>query len=140
MIFFETIGHRWYAFAFIVAFFWAASAERDWKRALRFILVASGISLTAEYLSTHTGFPYGRYEYIAQTRGSEIYISNIPLFVPISFGTVVWAGRALANRIGISSGILIVWGAILAAAIDLIIDPMTLRGESWFLGSVYRYH
>jgi uncharacterized membrane protein len=140
MIFFQTIGHRWYAFAFIAAFFWAAGAERDWKRALRFIAIASGISLAAEYLSTHTGFPYGRYDYIAQTRGDELYISNVPVFVPLSFGTVVWAGRALINRAGIRATSLILGGAVLAAAIDLIIDPMTLRGQTWFLGSVYRYH
>ena len=53
-----------------------------------------GISLAAEYLSTHTGFPYGRYDYIATTHGYELYISNVPLFVPVSFGTV---GRRLPS-------------------------------------------
>jgi putative membrane protein len=139
MIILHTIAHRWYAFAFVIAFFFAATAERSWRSALRFIVVASGISLAAEYLSTNTGFPYGRYDYIATTHGSELYVSNIPLFVPISFGTVVWAGRALANRVNISPGILILGGALFAAAIDLVIDPMTLRGGSWFLGRLYSY-
>jgi len=139
MIVLHTITHRWYAFAFVIAFFWAATAERDWRSALRFIAVASGISLAAEYLSTHTGFPYGRYDYIATTRGYELYVSNVPLFVPISFGTVVWAGRALANRVNVSPGVLIIGGALFAAAIDLVIDPMTLRGGSWFLGWLYSY-
>ena len=139
MIVLHTITHRWYAFAFVIAFFWAATAERNWRSALRFIAIASGISLAAEYLSTHTGFPYGRYDYIATTHGSELYVSNIPLFVPISFGTVVWAGRALANRVNVSPGILILGGALFATAIDLVIDPMTLRGGSWFLGWLYSY-
>jgi uncharacterized membrane protein len=139
MIVLHTIAHRWYAFAFVIAFFWAATAERNWRSALRFITVATGISLAAEYMSTHTGFPYGRYDYIATTRGSELYISNIPLFVPISFGTVVWAGRALANRVNVSPGVLILGGALFATAIDLVIDPMTLRGGSWFLGWLYSY-
>ncbi|MGZ4211291.1 MAG: carotenoid biosynthesis protein, partial [Actinomycetota bacterium] len=121
MIVLQTIGHRWYAFAFLIAFFWAATAERSWKRALRFIAISSGVSLAAEYVSTHWGFPYGRYDYIATTHGREIYISNVPLFVPISFGTVVWAGRALANRPGASRTRLIWGGALFAAAIDLII-------------------
>jgi uncharacterized membrane protein len=139
MIVVHTIAHRWYAFAFVVAFFWAATAERNWRSALRFIVLASGISLAAEYMSTHIGFPYGRYDYIATTHGSELYVSNIPLFVPISFGTVVWAGRALANRVNVSPGILILGGALFATAIDLVIDPMTLRGGSWFLGWLYSY-
>ena len=139
MIVLHTLTHRWYAFAFVIAFFWAATAERSWRGALRFILVASGISLAAEYLSTHTGFPYGRYDYIASTHGYELYVSNVPLFVPLSFGTVVWAGRALVNRANISPGVLILGGALFAAAIDLVIDPMTLRGGTWFLGWLYAY-
>lgn len=139
MIVLHTLTHRWYAFAFVIAFFWAGTAERSWRGALRFILVASGISLAAEYLSTHTGFPYGRYDYIATTRGYELYVSNVPLFVPLSFGTVVWAGRALMNRMNVRPATLVIGGAVFAAAIDLVIDPMTLRGGTWFLGSLYAY-
>ena len=139
MIVFHTITHRWWALIFIPAFFWVATAERSWRRALRFLVVASGVSLAAEYLSTHTGFPYGRYDYIANTHGSELYLSNIPIFVPLTFGTVIWAGRALINKANVRPGTLVVGGALFAAAIDLVIDPMTLRGGTWFLGSLYGY-
>jgi uncharacterized membrane protein len=139
MIVLHTITHRWWALIFIPAFFWVATAERSWQRALRFLAVASSISLAAEYLSTHTGFPYGRYDYIANTHGSELYISNIPIFVPLTFGTVIWAGRALINKASVRPGTLIVGGALFAAAIDLVIDPMTLRGGTWFLGWLYNY-
>lgn len=139
MIVLHTITHRWWALIFIPVFFWVATAERSWRSALRFLLVASGISLAAEYLSTHTGFPYGRYDYIANTRGSELYISNIPLFVPLTFGTVIWAGRALINKANVRPATLIIGGALFAAAIDLVIDPMTLRGGTWFFGRVYTY-
>ena len=139
MIVLHTITHRWWALIFIPVFFWAATAERTWVRALRFFAIATGVSLGAEYLSTHTGFPYGHYDYIARTRGYELYISNVPVFVPLTFGVVVWAGRALANRIGAARASLIVGGALLATAMDLVIDPMTLRGGSWFMGSLYAY-
>ncbi len=139
MIVLHTITHRWWALAFIPAFFWVATAERTWRRALRFLAVASCVSLAAEYLSTHTGFPYGRYDYIANTHGSELYISNVPIFVPLTFGIVVWVGRALVNRANIRPGTLIVGGALFATAIDLVIDPMTLRGGTWFLGRLYSY-
>src|SRR5438552_18212678 len=39
----------------------------------------------------------------------------------------------------VQPGILILGGALFAAAIDLVIDPMTLRGGSWFLGWLYWY-
>jgi len=139
MIVLHTITHRWWALIFIPAFFWVATAERTWQRALRFLAVASSVSLVAEYLRTHTGFPYGRYDYIANTHGSELYVSNGPIFVPLTFCIVVWAGRALLNRANVRPGTLIVGGALFAAAIDLVIDPMTLRGGTWFLGWLYSY-
>ncbi len=141
MLLIETILRRWYAFAFLGLFFWAASAERGWKRALRFFAVAAVIEFLAEYLSTHWGFPFGRYDYTGFTRGDELYVSNIPLFVPVTFCVVVWAGRSLA-QVGMRArrpGALIVFGAVTAAALDLIIDPMTLRGNSWFLGRLYTF-
>jgi len=139
MIILHTITHRWWALIFIPAFFWVATAERSWRRALRFLLISSGISLAMEYLSTHTSFPYGRYDYIASTHGHELYISNVPLFVPVTFGIVIWAGRALMNRANVRPLTLLLGGAVFAGAIDLVIDPMTLRGGTWFMGRLYAY-
>lgn len=141
MIVLETLGRRWYAFAFVVAFFWAASAAGSWRRALRFLAIAAALSLAAELSSTRNGFPYGRYSYIAHTRGDELSLWNVPLFVPVSFGTMVWAGRSLAIS-GIraaSPAVRILGGALMAGIVDLAIDPMTLRGSEWFLGDLYAY-
>jgi len=141
MIVLDTLGRRWFAFAFIAAVLWAARPEGGWRRGFRFIAIASVVSFAAEYVSTHTGFPYGRYDYIAATHGKEVYLSNVPLFVPLSFGCVVWAGRSLAlgrgrgrTKLGLVLG-----AALFATAIDLAIDPVTLRGSRWFLGALYRY-
>lgn len=137
----ETLIRRWYAFGFLAAFFWAASAERGWKRAARFWAIAMVIEFTAEFLSTHTGFPFGRYSYTAATRGDELYLSNVPLFVPMTFVVVVWAGRSLA-QVGLKARRaeqVVIAGAVFAALIDLIIDPMTLRGRFWFLGPLYEF-
>lgn len=145
----ETLGRRWFAFAFIAGLLWAAWPEGGWRRALRFLVIAFGVSLLAEYSSTHNGFPYGRYGYIAHTRGDELYISNIPLFVPLSFGTMVWGARALAivglsglsqdARRRVSLPLLAAAGAISAAVLDLIVDPMSLRGGTWFMGDLFAY-
>ena len=141
MILIETIVSRWYAVAFIAAFFWAASSEMGWKRALRFWLIASGIALVFELSSTRTGFPYGNYEYTQQTRGDELYISNVPFFVPLSHAVIMWAGRAIAI-VGFRarSRNVIPWlGALGAVLVDLVVDPVSLHGNQWFLGDLYRW-
>lgn len=141
MIIISTIIRRWYAFAFIAAFFWAASSERGWRRALRFWLIAFGVALVFEYTSTHTGFPYGRYDYSVATRGDELFISNVPLFVPMAHVVLIWAGRSIAI-VGFRarSRNVIPWlGALGTVLVDLVVDPVTLHGSDWFLGDMYRW-
>src|SRR5687767_5127844 len=141
MIVLETLGMRWYAFGFVALFFWSALAERSLLKALRFLAIATFVSLIAELSSTRNGVPYGAYEYTGLTKGRELYIANVPLFVPVSFGVVVWAGRALAIA-GFKArtrGLQMLIGALCATTIDLVMDPMTLRGSSWFLGNLYGF-
>jgi putative membrane protein len=141
MVIFETILRRWYAVAFILGFFWAASRERGWKGALRFWVIASAIAMVFEYTSTHTGFPYGSYDYTGQTRGDELYVSNVPLFVPLSHAVLMWAGRAIAI-VGFRarSRSTIPWLAALGTVlVDLVVDPVSLHGRDWFLGDMYRW-
>ena len=141
MIILSTIISRWYAVAFVAGFFWSASRERGWKGALRFWLIASAIAMVFEYTSTHTGFPYGNYDYTGQTRGDELYISNVPLFVPLAHAVLMWAGRAIAI-VGFRarSRSTIPWLAALATVlVDLVVDPVSLHGRDWFLGDMYRW-
>ena len=141
MIVLDTLARRWFELAFIPVAMWALWPEGGWRRAVRFLAIASVISLVAEYASTHSPFPYGRYDYIAATHGKELYISNVPLFVPLTFGCVVVAGRALAEAIAPARrliGIALV-GAVFAMLLDVVMDPMTLRGSRWFLSTMYRY-
>lgn len=142
MIVLTTLGHRWFAFVFVAVLVWSAWPEGGYRRALRFLAVAFGVSLAGEYASTHWGFPYGRYDYIANSAGEELYISNIPLFVPIAYGTLVWGGRSLAagTRTAGSLPGLAFTTAVFAVLLDMVVDPMTLRGSKWFLGDLYRYH
>jgi uncharacterized membrane protein len=141
MIVLETLVRRWYAFAFVGLFFWSAVPEVGLRRALRFFGIAAVLQLAAELTSTRWGVPYGSYSYSGVTRSHEISISNVPLFVPLSFCTVVWAGRSLAAmwRPARTAWSLVLPGAVGAALLDLIIDPMTLRGGDWFLGRLYSY-
>jgi len=141
MIVLETLGRRWFELAFIPVAMWALWPEGGGRRALRFLAIASAVSFAAEYASTHTGFPYGRYDYVAATHGKELYASNVPLFVPLTFGCVVVAGRALAEGTSPARRLvgLAVAGGVFAMLLDVVMDPMTLRGSHWFLGTLYRY-
>ena len=141
MIVLDTLARRWFELAFIPVALWVLLPEGGWRRAVRFLAIASVVSLVAEYASTHTGFPYGRYDYIASTRGKELYVSNVPLFVPLTFGCVIVAGRALAVGTAPSRRLigLALAGGVFATLLDFAIDPMTLRGSRWLLGTLYRY-
>jgi putative membrane protein len=142
MIILETLARRWYAFIFVAELVWSAWPEGGSRRALRFLMIAFGVTLAGELASTHTAFPYGRYDYIANTHGNELYLWNVPLFVPIAFGVVIWAGRALAlgTRPARTRAGLALTGAVFATLLDAVIDPMTARGAEWFMGSLYRWH
>ena len=141
MIIISTIIRRWYAVAFVIGFFWAASTERGWKRALRFWVIASGLAIVFEYTSTHSPFPYSRYTYTGLTRGKELYISNVPLFVPLSHAVLIWAGRSIAV-VGFRArtrNAIPVLGALGAVLVDLVVDPVSLHGRDWFLGDMYHW-
>jgi uncharacterized membrane protein len=141
MIVLSTIIRRWYAVAFVAGFFWAASTERGWKRALRFWVIASAVAMAFELSSTHAGFPYGKYSYTGLTKGDELYVGNVPLFVPLSHAVLMWAGRAIAV-VGFRarSRSAIPWlGALGAVLVDLAVDPVSLHGGQWFLGDLYRW-
>jgi len=137
-----TLIRRWYAVAFIAGFFWAASTERGWKRALRFWIIGSVVALAFELTSTHSGFPYGNYDYTELTRHDELFIWNVPLFVPLSHVVLMWAGRSIAI-VGFRArtrAMIPLLGALGAVLVDLVVDPVSLHGRDWFLGDLYRWH
>ena len=141
MIVLGTILRRWYAVAFVAGYFLAASSERGWRRALRFWAIASVVALAFELTSTHSGFPYGRYRYTGLTHGDELYIWNVPLFVPLSHACLMWAGRSIAI-VGFRARTrnVIPWlGALGAVLVDLVVDPVSLHGRTWFLGDLYQW-
>lgn len=135
----ETLGRRWFAFGFLAVFAWSAVPSVGWRHAARFWAISIAVYLPAELSSTRNGFPFGRYAYLVHD--GEAFVSNVPLFVAPTFGIVVWAGRECARAALPRAGraAIVAAGAFAAAVIDLAIDPMTLRGDRWFLGSLYAY-
>jgi uncharacterized membrane protein len=135
----ETMLRRWYVVAFIVGYFAASVPERGWKASIRFALIAYGVAFVAEFSSTRNGFPFSHYAYTQTTRGDELFLSNIPAFVPAGYAVMIYAGRSIATFLARSRAGVVVVGAVAATALDLIVDPVSVRGSEWFIGNFCVY-
>jgi uncharacterized membrane protein len=151
---------RPYVYAFFGLHLLGASALLGWPRTLAFTAVTWGVALLAEASSIRTGFPFGWYYYVPRTAGRELWILGVPFFDSLSFTFLLissyglaWlllagrrhrtpAGEAAADQPAHvrPTG----WRHVLLAAglfmlIDVVIDPVALRGDRWFLGHIYAY-
>ena len=161
-LFFDTILFRPYVFVFLAAFLLFATQLIGWPRTWRFAVISWATAFVCEFSSTRTGIPFGWYHYNGSTVGQELYLSNIPLMASLSFIFLLYAAYCLtlclllpiersstpgypplmalrfdpASR---SSGPVLVLTALLFTLIDMVIDPVALRGDRWFLGSIYYY-
>jgi putative membrane protein len=135
----HTLARRWYVVAFLAGYFAASVPERGWKASVRFAVIAYGVALAAELSSTRNGFPFSHYSYTGATRGDEMYLSNVPAFVPAGYAVMIYAGRSLATFLSRRRLALIAFGAIATMAVDLVVDPVAVRGSQWFLGDLFHY-
>jgi uncharacterized membrane protein len=161
-LFFKTILLRPYVFLFLAAFLFSAIKLIGWPRAWRFWLISWATAFVCEFSSTRTGIPFGWYFYNGSTVGQELYFSDVPFMDSISFSFLLFASYcvALGLLLPTSSSPKIesapmrplqfdldartswaVYGltAFLFAFIDMVIDPVALRGDRWFLGKIYYY-
>ena len=137
----NTIFFRPYVFVFLAAALFCAHRLIGWHRTAWFFGLASLTSFICEYASTRTGIPFGWYEYTGSTADQELYLSNIPFIVPISFSFLLFASYCLALFFLPARTSWAVFGltVLFAILIDMVIDPVALRGDQWFLGQLYRY-
>lgn len=156
----KTFVLRPYVFVFLAAFLFAAVRLIGWPRTWRFWLISWATAFICEYSSTRTGIPFGWYFYNGSTVGQELYVSNIPFMDSISFSFLLYAAYCVAlglllprDEAGSASRFLplrfdlatrTAWSvlsvtALLFAFIDMVIDPVALRGDRWFLGKIYYY-
>src|SRR5439155_10740313 len=121
-----------------------------------FFLITWMVAFACEFSSTRTGIPFGWYFYNDSTRGQELYLSNIPFMASLSFAFLLFGSYCLSllfrsrsrrqgSQIYIASTALQTSWSVLAlsvlffALVDVIIDPVALRGDRWFLGKIYYY-
>jgi uncharacterized membrane protein len=153
----STIWLRPYVFIFLGAYMVIATWHLGAGRALAFVVLGYLISWAAESCSIHFGFPFGDYLYIPATRNQELWVAGVPFMDSLSYVFLAYASFALA-LVALTPG---AWegrgfslkgeaamqrswrtlflGAVLMVTLDIVIDPLALRGYRWFLGQIYGY-
>lgn len=157
-----TVLLRPYVFAFLAVYLFLASRQMGWLRTIVWTVVGYAVAFSAEYGSTHWGIPFGDYYYIPTTQGRELWIAGVPFMDSLSFTFLSYTGFTCAWQIVAAwklgpfrrdgrhaafvryaalrrSPAVLVLGALTTTLLDVIIDPVALMGERWFLGKIYGY-
>jgi len=121
----------------------AGVVDLGWRRTLGFTACVWPVAMLAELSSTRTGFPFGLYQYTGLTRGQELFIADVPFIDSLSFVFLAYASFCLA-RITLAGRGAPRWSMALTAgvlmmALDIVIDPLAVRGDRWFLGPLFAY-
>ncbi len=163
----QTVQLRPYVFFFFAAFLLSAPTLIGWQRTGLFSAVVWLTAFACEFSSTRTGLPFGWYHYTGSTVGQELYLSNVPLMVLVSYPMLLYASYCVAlsfllpsnsentgknpgSRNGrflaltLDRSVRTGWLACLLTVLffvllDMVIDPVALRGNRWFLGKIYYY-
>ncbi len=149
-----TVVLRPYVFIFLICYLVIASQNLGWRRTLVYLASGYVIAWASELSSIHTGFPYGLYFYIPATVNQELWFLGVPFMDSLSYVFLTYASYCLAKLLQAAwqanagsrnqtwakhPGMTVLFGAILFMLLDVIIDPLALRGYRWFLGQIYGY-
>jgi uncharacterized membrane protein len=155
-----TVWLRPYVFAFLGTYLALATWHLGLGRAVVFLFLGYLISWTAEFSSINFGFPFGEYLYIPATTERELWVAGVPFMDSLSYIFLAYASYTTAlialapvapwtrpgSRFPLSddptllgSWRTLVLGAVLMVTLDIVIDPVALRGYRWFLGQIYGY-
>jgi uncharacterized membrane protein len=152
-----TVTLRPYVFVFLTAYLLLATWHLGLPRAAAFLVVGYLISWAAEWCSIHFAFPFGEYLYIPATVNQELWVAGVPFMDSLSYVFLAYASYTLAlaalapapapgSRFPLAAAPSLTgsWrslllGAVLMVTLDIVIDPLALRGYRWFLGQIYGY-
>ncbi|MGQ9689351.1 MAG: carotenoid biosynthesis protein [Desulfobaccales bacterium] len=151
-----TLCLRPYVFLFLFCYLLLATLQFGLGRTLAFLVTGYLTAWLAELSSIHTGFPYGAYIYIPATLDRELWVAGVPFMDSLSYVFLAYASFTMAllalgrerwqgRRFFLEEGPLLQsWrsttlGAVLMMTLDVLIDPVALRGYRWFLGQIYGY-
>jgi len=154
-----TVAYRPYVFVFFACYLFLAFTNIGRKRTALFTALAFTVAFLCEWSSAvaATGFPFGLYHYIDRTSHRELWIAGVPFMDSLSFTFLSYVSWELATFLlgGVQASwrdVQVVnaeqvrrsWPAAFLASflmmyLDIIIDPVALQGDRWFLGKIYYY-
>lgn len=156
-LFLNTVFLRPYVFIFLLIYLLGCSLHLGLKRAVLFCIAGYAITWMSEYSSIHNGFPYGYYRYIEATKADELWVYGVPFMDSLSYVFLAYASFSMAiiilSPVMRIKGLIYVLetkkirnalpatvlGALFMTYLDIIIDPVALRGDKWFLGKIHEY-
>ena len=148
---------RPYVFFFLTIYLVVSILHLGFLRTAILFFLAWGIAFLSEFSSTRHGFPYGYYEYLDSTREVELWISNVPFFDSLSYTFIAYAAYSMALlaytpilRRGANIQLVethqlrqslpvAVLTVVFFVFLDVVVDPVALRGSRWFLGQIFWY-
>jgi putative membrane protein len=152
-----TLILRPYVFLFLACYLTLATLHLGMGRTLAFLISGYLVAWLMELSSIHTGFPFGLYIYIPATQDRELWVAGVPFMDSLSYVFLAYASFTLA-LLALGRGSwqvrgyvleeepalwrswrITVLGAALMMTLDIVIDPVALRGYRWFLGQIYGY-
>ncbi len=137
-----TLLLRPYVFAFLGCYLVLGARDLGWRGTLVFGGWVWLVAWVAEFSSTRTGVPFGLYTYTGATRGRELFIADVPFMDALSFTFLAYAAFCLARSClgrGGSRLAVTVLGGTFMMLLDIVIDPIAVRGDRWFLGQIFYY-
>jgi len=152
-----TLALRPYVFVFLASFLAISIINFGVRTTLLFTALTYAVSLTCEWSSVHNGFPFGLYHYINATRARELWVIGVPFMDSLSFTFLAFASYTVAllvsaplYRRGWDLRLLDTWkirraprvwlmASLFMVMIDLVVDPLSVLGDRWFLGRIFWY-
>ncbi len=144
-------------FVFLGVCVYASRQLLGWSRTARLFGLTWATAFVCEFSSTRIGIPFGDYFYTGSTVGQELYIANIPFMDSLSFSFLLFASYCVAlmfvlPRVPLeekhgwefdqdlrTSWPVMGLTVMLFTFSDVVIDPVALQGDRWFLGQIYGY-
>jgi hypothetical protein len=138
-----TLTLRPYVFGFVAAFLVAGTLDLGARRTVLFAAWVGPLTWLAEFASTRIGIPFGLYHYTGTTHGQEVFLANVPLMDCLSFTFLAYASLCLARAAlsgrRVPPPVLALFAGVLMMLLDVVMDPVAVRGDRWFLGRIFYY-
>jgi putative membrane protein len=103
-------------------------STRGFRVGLAFLVVTAAVGLAVEAVGTHTGFPFGSYDY-SGSLGARVL--GVPLVIPLAWTMMAWPALAAAGRLVSGRLATAVVGGWALASWDLFLDPQMVTAGHW---------